>query len=147
MLYFKVQGCIFYYDIQTFGEKMSKTSTVSRYLLGILYLGSAIAGILGKVPPPEPEAAQAFMMVLASSGLIYLVKIVELTSAIALLSGFFVPAALFLLAPVTCIILWFHLALDISGAPIGILLTTLWILTAFSYKDVFRTFLQPKPTT
>ena len=53
---------------------MSKISTVSRYLLGILYLGAAIAGILGKVPPPEPEAAKAFMMVLASSGLIYLSK-------------------------------------------------------------------------
>ena len=126
---------------------MDKTSTIARYLLGILYLAASIAGIMGKVPPPEPEAAQAFMMTLATSGLIYVVKMVEFTSALALLSGFFVPTALFLLAPVTFIILWFHLALDMSGAPVGIVLTILWLLTAYSYKETFLQFLQSKPTT
>lgn len=124
---------------------MNKLSTIFRYLLGIMFLGASIAGILGKIPPPESEAAQAFMMILASSGLIYLVKIIEIISSIALLSGFFVPAALFLLAPITCIILWFHFALDMSGAPVGIILTTLWILTAYSYRDIFLLFLQAKP--
>ena len=126
---------------------MDKTSTIARYLLGILYLAASIAGIMGKVHPPEPEAAQAFMMTLATSGLIYVVKVAELASALALLSGFFVPTALFLLAPVTFIILWFHLALNMSGAPVGIVLTILWLLTAYSYKETFLQFLQSKPTT
>ena len=123
---------------------MKKASIIARYFLGVLYLSAAIAGILGKVPPPESEAAQAFMMTLASSGLIYVVKIVELISGLALLSGFFVPAALFLLAPVTCMILWFHLTLDLAGLPVGIVLTALWLTTVYSYKELFLSFLQPK---
>ena len=49
-------------------------------LLGLI----AIAGMMAKVPPPEPEAAQAFMGVLYSSDLLYLVKVLVAVVLIAL---------------------------------------------------------------
>jgi uncharacterized membrane protein YphA (DoxX/SURF4 family) len=61
--------------------------TAVRILLGLMFVGSSIAGMMGKAPPPEPEAAQAFMGVLLSSGLLYLVKILELLCGLALISG------------------------------------------------------------
>lgn len=39
--------------------------TTLRVLTGLLFFGSAIAGMMGKVPPPEPEAAKEFMGVLS----------------------------------------------------------------------------------
>ena len=122
-----------------------KTTQISRYLLGIIYLSASLAGMLGKVPPPEPTEAQAFMGSLASSGLIYVVKILELIGAIGLLSGFYVPIALLILAPITCIIFWFHLTLDLAGIPVGIFLTILWMWTATEYKQLFLQFLHTKP--
>ncbi len=121
-----------------------KTTQISKYLLGIIYLSASIAGMLGKVPPPEPTEAQAFMGSLTSSGLIYLVKILELIGAIGLLSGFYVPIALLILAPITGVIFWFHLALDPAGIPVGIFLTILWMWTATEYKQLFLQFLNTK---
>ncbi len=97
-----------------------------RILLGLLFTGSAIAGMLGKVPPPEPEAAQAFMGTLVSSGLIYLVKVTELLCGLAILSGFFVPLALVALAPIIVNITFYHASLDPSGLGVSVVLIGLW---------------------
>jgi len=86
------------------------------------------------------------MSALASSQLLSLVKVFELISALALLSGFFVPAALFLLAPIIFVIFWFHLSLDVSGLPVGVLLIALWALTAYRDQEVFTVFLKPRST-
>ena len=133
------------YSISEPQMEYMKTTQTSRYLLGIIYLSASIAGMLGKVSTPEPTEAQAFMGSLASSGLIYLVKILELIGALGLLSGLYVPIALVILAPITRIIFWFHLNLDLAGAPIGICLTILWMWTATEYKQPFLQFLNTKP--
>jgi putative oxidoreductase len=115
--------------------------TAVRILLGLMFVGSSIAGMMGKAPPPEPEAAQAFMGVLLSSGLLYLVKILELLCGLALISGFFAPLALLVLAPIIVNIAFFHAALDPSGLMVGVVLTALWVGNAMAYRTVFAPLL------
>ena len=109
---------------------------VVRVLMGFIFTASALAGIMGKVPPPEPEAALAFMGVLMTSGLLYVVKAIELVCGLALIAGRFVPLALLFLAPIVVNIAYFHVALDPSGAPIGLLLVLLWLANAMNRREV-----------
>ena len=118
--------------------------TTIRVLTGIMFTASAIAGMMGMVPPPEASAAQAFMGVLFSSGLLYLVKILELVCGLALISGFFVPLALLILAPIIVNIVFFHLALDPSGLVVGGVLTALWVVSAMGQRTVLLPLLRAK---
>lgn len=117
--------------------------TILRVVLGLMFTGSAIAGVLGKAPPPASEAAQAFMGTLASSGLIYLVKAVELACGLALLSGFFVPLALVVLAPVLVNILFFHAALEPAGLIVSVALTALWMGNVMANRTTLFPLLRP----
>jgi len=115
-----------------------------RVLTGLIFTGSAIAGMMGKVPPPEPEAAKAFMDVLLSSGLLYLVKALELLCGLALISGFFVPLALLVLAPIIVNIAFFHVALDPSGLMVAVVLAVLWVGNAVAHRSLFLPLLQAR---
>lgn len=115
-----------------------------RVLTGLIFTGSAIAGMMGKVPPPEPEAAKAFMGVLFSSGLLYLVKVLELLCGLALISGFFVPLALLVLAPIIVNIAFFHVALDPSGLMVAVVLSSLWVGNAVAHRSLFLPLLQAR---
>ena len=115
-----------------------------RVLTGLIFTGSAIAGMMGKVPPPEPEAAKAFMDVLLSSGLLYLVKALELLCGLALISGFFVPLALLVLAPIIVNIAFFHVALDPSGLMVGVVLIALWVGNAMAHRPEFLPLLRAR---
>lgn len=120
-------------------------ATGARLVLGFMFSAGAIAGILGKVPPPEPEAAQAFMGMLASSGLIFIVKILELLCGIALLSGRFIPLALLVLAPIIVNILYFHISLDPSGAPVGVFFLVLWVVAGLGQRSTLLPLLSARP--
>jgi putative oxidoreductase len=112
--------------------------------MGLLFTASAVAGMMGKVPPPEPAAAQAFMGVLVSSGLLYLVKVLELLCGLALLSGFFVRLALLVLAPIIVNIAFFHVALDPSGLIVGVVLIALWVGNGMAYRADFLPLLRAR---
>ncbi len=118
--------------------------TIVRVLMGLLFTASAVAGMMGKVPPPEPAAAQAFMGVLVSSGLLYLVKVLELLCGLALLSGFFVRLALLVLAPIIVNIAFFHVALDPSGLIVGVVLIALWVGNGMAYRADFLPLLRAR---
>lgn len=70
--------------------------------------------MMSKVLPTETEAAQAFMCVLFSSGLLDLVKVLEVVSGQHLISGFFVALVLLVLAPIIVNSAFFHVALGPS---------------------------------
>ena len=117
---------------------------IARILLGLIFTAAAIAGLIGQLPPPEGIEAQAFMGNLFDSGLLVFVKIIELVAGLALVSGFFTPLALMMLAPIIVNIFYFHLTLDPAGIPIGILLVVLAMVVANGYRNVFFTLLQPR---
>jgi uncharacterized membrane protein YphA (DoxX/SURF4 family) len=117
---------------------------ITRVLLGFMFTAAALAGMMGKVPPPEPEQAQLFMGILASSGLIFLVKVTELLCGLALLAGRFVPLALLVLAPIVINIVFYHASLDPSGTVVGLVLLALWLTNAFFNREILAPLLHPK---
>jgi uncharacterized membrane protein YphA (DoxX/SURF4 family) len=121
--------------------------TVVRILLGLMFAGAAIAGMLGKVPPPEPEAARDFMGMIFASGLLYLVKVTELLCGLALLSGFFVPLALVVIAPVIVNIAFFHASLDPAGLVVSAVLIALWTTNAWFHRAELSPLLRARTPT
>jgi putative oxidoreductase len=91
------------------------------------------------------EEAQAFMGVLFSSGLLSLVKVLELLCGLALISGFFVPMALVVLAPIIVNIVFFHVVLDPSKLMVGMVLTALWVINALGHRTALDPLLRAKP--
>ncbi len=138
---------------------MTSKSTVLRYLpvvarvvLGLIFLGSGIFGMLmafGVVPmpaqtPPPSEAAAAFMGGLFKSGYLFqLIKATEIVVGALLLSGRFVPLALILIAPVIVNIFFVHALLMPHGLPLAVLLVILEAYLGFAYRDSFRALFVP----
>ena len=118
--------------------------TTVRILTGLIFTGAAIAGMMNKIPPPEPEAAQAFMGVLLNSGLLYVVKVVELLCGLALVSGLFVPLALLVLAPIIVNIIFFNAVLDPSGLMVAVVLVALWVGNAVAHRSLLLPLLKAR---
>lgn len=98
--------------------------TIIRLGLGLVFLASGLAGLLGLagvLPTPAPSGAAApFLDGLADAGYVMpLVKLVELGAGVLLLTGRAVPLALVLLAPIVINIVGFHAALAPEGLPIA----------------------------
>ena len=91
----------------------------------------------------EIDFEEDFVSALMNSGLLYLVKILELLCGLALLSGYFVPLALLVLAPIIVNIAFFHFALDSAGVPIGLFLMGLWVGSALKHRERFLPLLTP----
>jgi hypothetical protein len=79
------------------------------------------------------------MGALVKSGyLFYMLKTTELTCGILLVSGFFVPLALTILAPVILNIIMFHLFLDPGGITLGAVVAVIELYLAFYHRQSFR---------
>lgn len=125
---------------------LNRGFTAARLALGALLLFSVVNAVFQLAPqPPMPEAAQAFMGGLMSSGYFFaLLKGAELLVALALLSNRFVPLALVVLAPITLNIALFHFILAPAGAAVGVVLLALHLATAWSRRDSYQTVLAAK---
>lgn len=102
---------------------MNRLVTVSRVVLGLVFVVFGFDGVLHFIPlPPMPEPATSVIRVLQSYGLFYAVKALEVTAGLLLLSGRQVPLALAVLVPITFNIVWFDAALDPASLPVGVVL-------------------------
>lgn len=120
---------------------MQKASLVSRYILGLIFFVFGLNGFLNFLPmPPLPEQAMAFMGGLAGSGYFFpFLKGTEVLMGALLLSGFAVPFAYVVLAPITINILLFHAILTpgLQNSIMPLFLVILSLVGAYNYKDVF----------
>jgi putative oxidoreductase len=120
---------------------MQKASTVSRYLLGLIYFVFGLNGFLQFLPmPPLPESAMSFMGGLAGSGYFFpFLKGTEVVMGALLLAGFAVPLAYIVLAPITINILLFHFILTpgLQNSVLPIFMVILSLVGAYNYKDLF----------
>src|SRR5258708_33704945 len=79
---------------------MKTVSIIARYLLGLMFTVFGLNGFLNFIhqpPPPNPLAIQFFVAISASHFAAFFFA-VQLIGGLLLLSGFFVPLALTLLA-------------------------------------------------
>jgi uncharacterized membrane protein YphA (DoxX/SURF4 family) len=89
------------------------------------------------------EAAGSLMGALVGTGyFMVVVKLVELTSGLMILTGRFLPLGLILLAPVSVNILLFHGFLDPAGLGMAIFIIVMQLFLAWTYRDSFSGVLQ-----
>jgi len=127
---------------------MKITSIIARYLLGLMFTVFGLNGFLHFIhqpPPANPLATQFFVAVSASHFAAFFFA-VQVLGGVLLLSGFFVPLALTMLAAELYNILAFHLTLSAGIAP-ALVACVLWVLVFLQYRESFNGILSAKPAT
>lgn len=122
----------------------SKLPLIARILLGIIFFGAGLTGLLNLVtPPPDlPERLQTFNNGLMASGYFFpLLKATETICGLLLLSGMFVPLALVVLAPISLNIFLVHAFLAPEGLVLAVVIGLLLIYLSFfaqPYSSVIK---------
>jgi len=98
---------------------MKYVTLAARILFGLIFFGSGLAFFFTTPPPMEGPIADFFRGMLATHYFFYLLKGTEITCGLLLLSGYFVPLALVVLAPVVLNIVLVHAFLAPQGLPLA----------------------------
>ncbi len=120
---------------------------IARYLLGLMFTVFGLNGFLNFIhqpPPTNPLALQFFTVIFASHFAAFFFA-VQLLAGLLLLSGFFVPLALALLAAELYNILAFHLTMSPATIPPALVACVLWILVFVQYRKSFKELFTAKP--
>jgi putative oxidoreductase len=128
---------------------MKVASTVARYLLGLMFTVFGLNGFLNFIhqpPPTNPLALQFFGAVSASHFAAFFFA-VQVVGGLLLLSGYFVPLALTMLAAELYNILAFHLTLAPASIPPALVACVLWVLVFLRYRESFKGIFSAKPAT
>jgi putative oxidoreductase len=128
---------------------MKIVSIIARYLLGLIFTVFGLNGFLNFIhqPPPTNPLAMQFFIAISSSHYAAFFFAVQLIGGLLLLSGYFVPLALTLLAAELYNILAFHLTLSPATIAPALLASALWILVFVQYRASFEDILAAKPAS
>jgi putative oxidoreductase len=96
-------------------------------------------------PPPTNPLAIQFFVAISSSHFAAFFFAVQLIGGLLLLSGYFVPLALTVLAAEIYNILAFHLTLAPASIAPALVASVLWILVFLQYRASFKDVLAAKP--
>jgi putative oxidoreductase len=126
---------------------MKITSIIARYLLGLIFIVFGLNGFLNFIPQPPPTNPLEihFFIAISSSHFAAFFFAVQLLGGLLLLSGFFVPLALTLLAAELYNILAFHLTFAPASIAPALVASVLWVLVFLQYRDSFRGILAANP--
>jgi putative oxidoreductase len=119
---------------------MKKAAVVARYLLGLIFAVFGLNGFLNFIPqspPPNPLAIQ-FLGSVSESHFAAFFFAVQVLGGLLLLSGYFVPLALTLLAAELYNILAFHLTLAPWSIAPALVASLLWVLVFLQYRKSFN---------
>jgi uncharacterized membrane protein YphA (DoxX/SURF4 family) len=130
-------------------SRLRHLPALARILLGLVFLGSGLAGLLMTPPaltsPPMPEGLVALFNGFVRSGyLLQLIKVTETAVGLLLLANRFVPLALAVLAPLTVNIVAVHLVLQPSGLPIALAVLALHLYLAWTFRAAYRPMLEAR---
>jgi putative oxidoreductase len=126
---------------------MKIVSVIARYLLGLMFTIFGLNGFLNFIhqpPPANPLAIQFFVAIGASHFAVFFFA-VQLIGGLLLLSGFFVPFALTVLAAELYNILAFHFTLAPASIGPALVGCVLWVLVFLQYRNSFNGVLAAKP--
>src|SRR5580658_1294219 len=126
---------------------MKLTSTIARYLLGLIFLVFGLNGFLNFIhqPPPANPVAIQFLVAVSTSHYIAVVFVVQIIGGVLLLAGRFVPLGLAVLAPVLANILNYHLTMDPGGIGLGLITAILWVVALLPYRSSFARIFEQRP--
>jgi hypothetical protein len=122
---------------------MKIAATVSRYLLGLIFLTFGLNGFLHFIPMPPPTGVAAqFFGALFVSRFYVVIFLLQIVPAVLLLANRYVPLALTILGAVIVNILCFHIFMAPAGLPLALVVTALWFLVASNVRSAFAGILQ-----
>jgi putative oxidoreductase len=126
---------------------MKITSIIARYLLGLIFTVFGLNGFLDFIhqPPPTNPLTIQFLVSVSQSHFATFFFAVQVLGGLLLLSGFFVPLALTLLAAELYNILAFHLTLAPASIAPALVASVLWVLVFLQYRDSFKGIFTAKP--
>ena len=122
---------------------------IARVLLGLVFTVFGLNGFFNFIhqpPPANPLALQFFGAIVASHFAAFFFA-VQLIGGLLLVSGFFVPFALTLLAAEIYNILAFHITLSPNTIAPALLAGVLWVLVFLQYRESYKGILAAKPAT
>jgi putative oxidoreductase len=128
---------------------MKISAIVARYLLGLIFTVFGLNGFLGFIhqpPPPNPLAMQ-FLGSVGESHFAAFFFAIQVLGGLLLLSGYFVPLALTMLAAELYNILAFHLTLAPASIGPALLACVLWVLVFLQHRGSFKGIFSAKPST
>jgi putative oxidoreductase len=128
---------------------MKITSMVARYLLGLIFTVFGLNGFLNFIhqPPPANPLTIQFLVSVSESHFAAFFFAMQLLGGLLLLSGYFVPLALTVLAAELFNILAFHLTLAPASIPPALVACVLWVLVFLQYRESFKGIFSAKPAT
>ena len=128
---------------------MKIVSVIARYLLGLLFTVFGLNGFLNFIhqPPPANPLAIQFFIAISSSHFAAFFFAVQLIGGLLLLSGYFVPLALTLLAAELYNILAFHLTLAPASIAPALVASVLWVLVFLPHRESFHGIFSAKRET
>ena len=128
---------------------MRITSIVARYLLGLIFTVFGLNGFLNFIhqPPPANPLTMQFFVAVSESHFAAFFFAMQVLGGLLLLSGYFVPLALTVLAAELYNILAFHLTLAPASIPGALVACALWVLVFLQYRQSFKGIFSAKPAT
>src|ERR1700685_3780259 len=129
------------------GCRMKMAAIIARYLMGLIFTVFGLNGFLNFIPqppPPNPLMVQ-FLTSVSQSHFAAFFFAIQLLGGLLLLSGYFVPLALTLLAAALYNILAFHLTLAPATIAPALVTSVLWVLVFLQYRNSFTDVLAAEP--
>lgn len=124
----------------------SISTTVTRSLLGLIYLFFGLNFFLHYLPTPptQPGAAGSFLGGLFQAGYFFpMVKGLEVLLGGFLLLNFLTPLSLVILAPISLNILLFHAFLAPANISIAVIIVALHVFLFWAYRKNYRSIFDP----
>jgi putative oxidoreductase len=124
---------------------MKILTSISRFLLGLIFLVFGLNGFLHFIPMPPPSgvAGQFLGSMFVTKYLVFIFAI-QLIGAVLLLINRYVPLALTILGPIIVNILLFHGLMNRDGLVLAIVVTILWGVVFASVRSAFAGVLQAR---
>ena len=117
---------------------MKIAALIARILLGLIFVVFGLNSFLKFIPMQMPQGtAGQFLTALFVSHFVYVVGAAQVIGGVLLLINRYVPPALTILGPVIVSILAYHLLMDLKDLPLPIIVTVLWFILFFRYKQNF----------
>ena len=125
--------------------KSSKLAFVSRVLLALLLVSGGINNLLWRNPVWDPTPGGArFLSLLHETGyLLHAVAITEISVGVLLLSGYFLPLALAVAAPLLVNFFLFHAFVQFAGIETVLIAGAYYGYLVYIHRDHFSAVLTP----
>jgi putative oxidoreductase len=126
---------------------MKIAAMIARILLGLgfVFFGANILYPFLPNPGPPPGVAGQFVGALFASHYLYLVGGAQLIGGLLVLVNRYTVLGLTVLGPVIVNILTFHLLMDPKGIVPGLVVTVLWFILFFRYRQYFSGLFVQRP--